>query len=64
MSRQSQDQYDSDGKLVNGYDYQNQCWVMNYIIQDCGHPLNMKCSCFGRKNKGQATDIYSTNEAQ
>ena len=52
MSRISRDQV-VNGKLVNGYDYINQAWVMDGIYQDCGHAENFICSCFGRKHKGQ-----------
>ena len=27
-----------DGRLVNGFDYDLQVWVLAGIIQDCGHP--------------------------
>lgn len=41
-----------DGVLENGYDYTNQCWVKDGIIQRCGHPAYMPCGCFGRKFAG------------
>jgi hypothetical protein len=37
----------------NGYDYENQCWVIAGIVQDCGHPENMKCNCYGRLHAGE-----------
>lgn len=36
MSRTSADQI-VNGKLINGYDYDKQAWVLNGIYQDCGH---------------------------
>ena len=41
MTRLSGDEI-VDGIVKNGYDYDLQVWVKNYIIQDCGHPTNMK----------------------
>lgn len=53
MSRTSGDQYDSEGALKNGFDYGRQCWVLDYLIQDCGHPAGSACGCFGRDHKGE-----------
>ena len=49
------------GKLKNGYDYELQCWVENYIIQPCGHPENMKPDCcFSGSHVGlDIRDFYS-----
>lgn len=41
------------GRLVNGFDYENQFWVLDGIIRDCGHPREMDCGCKGRKMAGQ-----------
>jgi hypothetical protein len=32
------------GLVWNGYDYSLQVWVVDGIIQDCGHPLEMKAT--------------------
>lgn len=64
MTRLSNNQVDQNGKLINGYDYDKQCWVLGGIIQDCGHPKPGEyapalgrawegCSCYGRKHKGE-----------
>jgi hypothetical protein len=53
MSRTSRDQFDEAGRLVNGFDYDLQCWVRKYIVQDCGHKQGTGCGCFGRCNWGQ-----------
>jgi len=45
MTRQSENQHNSRGDLVNGYDYQLQVWVVNGIIQNCGHPESMRPGC-------------------
>lgn len=38
MSRTSSNQLTADGILLNGYDYNNQAWVINGVYMDCGHP--------------------------
>lgn len=43
--RLSRDEFDSDGNLVNGFDYDLQVWVLNYLIQGCGHPMKMRPGC-------------------
>lgn len=52
MSRSSANQY-KNGKLLNGYDYENQAWVLNGRYVRCGHPDTMKCDCFGRLHQNQ-----------
>jgi hypothetical protein len=52
MSRTSNDQLDSNGKLVNGFDYQNQAWVKDGRYVRCGHPEAMNCGCFGKRFAG------------
>jgi len=37
MTRLSQNQYDSDGAVLNGFDYQLQVWVQGGMVQTCGH---------------------------
>ena len=62
MSRQSTDQY-HDNRLFNGYDYQNQAWVVNGVYQRCGHPDSMNCQCFGRSHEGEQcaiTDLHNS----
>jgi hypothetical protein len=53
------------GRLMNGYDYKNQAWVMRGVYQDCNHPLRGQrtaigtiwdgCHCYGREHAGEAT---------
>jgi len=52
MSRLSNDEI-INGHLKNGFDYDLQLWVLDYIIQDCGHPGDFGCVCNGRRLKGQ-----------
>lgn len=54
MSRQSTDHY-SEGRLMHGFDYVNQAWVMNGRYIECGHPETMACDCYGREHKGEPT---------
>ena len=54
MSRQSNDHYDKDGYLIQGFDYGFQVWVKGYKVQNCGHPDRMRPGCCnGDKLKGQ-----------
>ena len=62
MSSWTRDDY-RDGKLVNGYDYDRQCWVKDGTIQDCGHPETMRCGCFGRAYRGCPWDKATAHEA-
>ena len=52
MARQSSDQYDEKGFLVNGFDYVHQAWVKNGRYVRCGHPEIMRCNCWGRIYEG------------
>ena len=35
------------------YDYTNQCWVVDGLIQTCNHPESMNCGCYGKENAGK-----------
>ena len=52
MSRTSNDQYNSTGDLVNGYDYARQCWVVNGIYAVCGHP-SPRTDCYSCCHAGE-----------
>jgi hypothetical protein len=52
MSRTSQDQHDSNGRLMNGFDYDKQAWVVDGKYVRCGHPGAMDCRCFGKRFEG------------
>ncbi len=42
MSRTSSDDFDATGVIRNGFDYELQVWVKQYIILGCGHPASMR----------------------
>ena len=52
MSRQSTNQMQA-GVIKNGYTYEHQAWIRDFVIQDCGHPSSMVCDCFGRAHAGE-----------
>lgn len=41
-------------QLLNGFDYENQAWVVDGRYVCCGHPANMNCGCFGRIHAGES----------
>jgi len=52
--RQSNNQHNTSGQLLNGYDYENQAWVVGGKYIRCGHPETMDCGCFGKVHEGEA----------
>jgi hypothetical protein len=44
-----------DGRLIDGYDYQNQAWVQDGKYIRCGHPDSMNCKCYGKMHEGEET---------
>lgn len=40
-----------NGIVKNGFDYDLQVWVVDYIIMDCGHKF--ACDCNARRYAGQ-----------
>ncbi len=57
MSRLSQDEFDGQGILLNGFDYENQAWVKDGRYLRCGHPDSMPCGCFGREHAGSPVRV-------
>jgi len=53
--RTSNDEYSNDGRLINGYDYNHQAWVVNGRYVRCNHPEAMKCGCYGRIHEDEET---------
>jgi len=54
--RTSQNKYEG-GRLINGYDYDNQAWVIGGRYVRCGHPERMQCKCYGRLHEGEKTKV-------
>lgn len=54
MARISSDET-RNGRLINGYDYDNQAWVKDGRYVRCGHPDSMDCGCYGRIHAGEPT---------
>ena len=54
MSRITTDEI-KNGRLINGYDYINQAWVVDGVYVRCGHPETMNCRCYGRTHEGEQT---------
>lgn len=52
MTRQSDNQH-VNNTLHNGYDYDNQAWIINGKYVRCGHPQEMNCNCYGRLYEGE-----------
>jgi len=44
-----------DNKLQNGFDYENQAWVLNGKYVRCGHPDSLNCDCYGKIHEGEET---------
>jgi len=53
--RTTKNQYNENHKLINGYDYKNQAWVIDGKYQRCGHPENMDCTCYGKEHENEET---------
>ena len=54
MTRLSSDIY-QDGRLISGYDYENQAWVEDGKYTKCGHPESMNCKCYGKVHEHEPT---------
>lgn len=40
--------------LINGFDYDNQAWVIDGKYVRCGHRINdSNCNCYGRIHEGE-----------
>ena len=44
-----------NGRLFNGYDYDNQAWVQDGLYVRCGHSERMNCGCYGKEHEGEDT---------
>ena len=59
--RTSSNEY-KDGRLIHGYDYDNQAWVINGVYLKCGHAASRNCKCYGRLHEGEASQIKEVNQ--
>ena len=57
MTRTSTDLFDKEGRLIQGFDYDNQAWVQDGVYLNCGHKKDLDCGCYGRKNAGMQTRV-------
>ena len=53
------DNYYQEGKLLNGYDYDKQAWVLRGKYVRCGHPEEMDCKCYGKIHEGDIVNKCS-----
>jgi hypothetical protein len=44
-------------KTKLSYDYEKQVWIKDGKYQNCGHPTEMNCGCYGRKHKDEKAII-------
>lgn len=44
------------------FDYDNQCWIVDGKVQNCGHPETMACGCYGRAHKGETSNATPKGE--
>ena len=49
-------EFDLDGYLLNGYDYDLQMWIKDGVVVNCGHAPEMDCGCNGRKYQGMSLE--------
>jgi hypothetical protein len=57
VARTSNDQFDGQGILLNGFDYANQAWVKDGKYIRCGHPETMDCQCYGKEHAGESVTL-------
>lgn len=54
ISPELENQYrELDHAKHEGYDYENQAWVVNGLYEPCGHPEGMDCQCYGKLHAGE-----------
>lgn len=60
--RTSENQYDADGAVLNGFDYRLQVWVVGGIVQNCGHPASSAVCCNARRYATRAVKYIEGRE--
>lgn len=63
MSRQSSNQYDNTGSLINGYDYTEQCWVLNRTIVT-GPNTGKPTTCKGKPIDQVITELMQKDDGR
>ena len=63
VTRLSKDEI-KHGRVWNGYDYSLQVWVVDGVIQDCGHPEEMKAKGCCNTHKLTGRKILDIAEAE
>lgn len=48
--------------MTTYYDYTHQCWIVDGIVQRCGHPDAMPCGCYGRQHEGERVEQSETKQ--
>lgn len=48
------DNFYLNGRLIQGFDYENQAWVEGGFYLNCGH-IKKDCGCYGREHIGERT---------
>lgn len=48
--------------ITDGFDYELQVWIINGVIQDCGHNVMMHKCCNGRKFRGRILERVKTGK--
>lgn len=54
MSRLSGNIYNTEERLIDGFDYTKQAWVENGRYVRCGH-IETDCNCYGKLHEGEET---------
>lgn len=62
--RTSRNGYNKQGRLIYGYDYERQAWVIDGRYVNCGHPEGVDCGCYGRRHQGEETEIEIEEETE
>ena len=55
--RTSSNEFDGQGVLLHGFDYDKQAWVKYGRYVRCGHPDTMDCRCYGREHEGEPVRV-------
>ena len=59
---ETENQYDSDGAVMNGFDYALQVWVVGGIVQSC--PNFGECDCNGDRYATRAVKYLDGHEVR